>query len=426
MQMQNEKPNSAATGIASPENLTDTTRDHSPDDKIQADLLSVFRSPELSYLNEHHAFSLQQKFSGAAAGIKARICRWLLGGYFASEQAYNAQLVRHLNEISGRLERALIRLEDRREGSVYAVERRASAAVDALRAEVNTDAGTRARENADTRQRLETVESVALGLERIVSKITAKAQASADASSATDAKAAQPVDYSYLMLENRFRGSEAEIASRLSIYPAVFQGASAPVFEMGAGRGELQQLFKSAGIASFGCDQDSAMLEHCASLGLDVRSGDGLTLLRAVPDASLGGFIAVQVVEHLPIEVVNELFELLRRKLQPGSRLALETINSESMVALTRNYFRDPTHTAPLHPDTLRFLAERAGLKVQEIRKLSPYPEGAILQTLDTDEFLPPRMRTVIESLNHNVGVLNGLLFGFQDYCLIAEVPAGA
>ena len=412
MKQQNERPSSPISAPA----------DH---EKIEGDLLSVFHSAELDYLNANHSFPLEQKFSGKASGLKARLCRWLLGGYFAKEQEYNAQLTRHLNEISARLERALVRIEDRREGSIYAVERRASAALEAIRSELNTESGARVREIADAKSRLETVESVALGLERIVSRIAAKAQPE---SSSAQGAAVQSgaVDYNYLMLENRFRGSEAEIASRLAVYPPIFQSCSGAVFEMGAGRGELQRLFRSAGIESFGCEQDAAMLEHCSEAGLDVRAGDGLAILRELPDASLGGFIAVQVVEHLPIDVVNALFALLDKKLKPGSPVVLETINSGSIVALTQNYFRDPTHTAPLHPDTLRFLAERSGLKVREIRKLSPYPEGAVLKTVESDAFMPPRMRTVVESLNHNVGILNNLLFGFQDYCLIAEVVSHA
>ncbi len=386
----------------------------------ETDVLSALRSSELSYLNEHHSYPVEERTSGIAAGLKARLGRWLFGDYFEREHRYHSKLVQHLNELSSRLERALVRLEDRREGGLYAFERRANASVESIRGELNRLSGERARESGEFESRLGTLESVTTGLERIVSRLTRPTEAPVGGASSS----VGAIDYSYLLLENRFRGSEDEIKARLACYPPLFARSSLPVFEMGSGRGELQTLFREAGIASVGCEQDEAMLERCAELNLDVRRGDGLKLLREAEARSLGGFIAIQVVEHLPIEVLKALLREIEAKLVPGSAIVLETINSESVVALCRNYFRDPTHTAPLHPDTLRFLVESAGLRVREVKKLSPYPEGAVLQRLEADQFLPPRMRTIVETLNHNIEVLNALLFGFQDYALIAEVPS--
>jgi O-antigen chain-terminating methyltransferase len=82
---------------------------------------------------------------------------------------------------------------------------------------------------------------------------------------------AAPIDYSYLLLENRFRGSEVEIRRRLSIYPPLFAGSSKPVLEIGPGRGELQQLFKEQHVPSYGVDMDPAMVEACKTKGFDVR-----------------------------------------------------------------------------------------------------------------------------------------------------------
>jgi O-antigen chain-terminating methyltransferase len=165
------------------------------------------------------------------------------------------------------------------------------------------------------------------------------------------------------------------------------------------------------------------MVERCHTLELDVRKGDGIEHLRSLSPGSIGGFAAIQVVEHLPVSVLEELLSLLRTRVSSGGRILLETINSESLLALARNYFRDPTHVAPLHPDTLRFLVESAGLRVVEIRYQSPFPDGAKLQALDEDAVLGPRARETIKLLNRNTKQLNDILYGFQDYALLAEVP---
>ena len=86
-------------------------------------------------------------------------------------------------------------------------------------------------------------------------------------------------DYSYLMLENRFRGSETNLTAHLSIYPPYFQGLS-DVLEIGSGRGELQSLFKQAGIASYGVDVDAAMVEAARERGHSIVEGDALAHLR--------------------------------------------------------------------------------------------------------------------------------------------------
>ena len=89
---------------------------------------------------------------------------------------------------------------------------------------------------------------------------------------------------------------------------------------------------------------------------------------------------------------------------------------------MTHNYFRDPTHAAPLHPDTLCYVLELAGIKVLEVMKLSEYPKGALLENLITDNSMSPNFRGAVEAINRNFSQLNNLLYGAQDYCVVAEV----
>jgi O-antigen chain-terminating methyltransferase len=266
--------------------------------------------------------------------------------------------------------------------------------------------------------RLQTVESVSSGVERIVGRLTRDIpeQSSAEVIPLPPTVA----DQSYVMLENRYRGSEQEIAERLQIYPPLFSRDKGPVLEIGAGRGELQILFRDAQVPSYGIDLDPAMVAAAREKGTCVELAD-VSVLENAQDRSLGGVIAIQVVEHLTRQQLASLFNACARKVAVGGRIVFETINPQSMLALSSNYFRDPTHVWPLHPDTLSFAMTMAGLKVIEIRKLSPVPEGSLLKRVPVEEYMTPRWAHAVDTLNRNVDQLNDLLFGYQDYAIVAE-----
>ena len=67
-------------------------------------------------------------------------------------------------------------------------------------------------------------------------------------------------DFSYLLLENRFRGGEEAIKKALSFYPDFFKKAAKPILEIGPGRGELLELFKEKGLQAYGVDIDGPMV----------------------------------------------------------------------------------------------------------------------------------------------------------------------
>ena len=106
---------------------------------------------------------------------------------------------------------------------------------------------------------------------------------------------------------------------------------------------------------------------------------------------------------------MTALVALAGEKLADGGVLILETPNPESLVAGSINFHRDLTHVRPIHPDTLAFLAESAGFSNVEIRRLSPVP--------DEDRLPVPgdgRLDAVVERLND-------LLYGYQDYAVVAR-----
>ena len=299
-----------------------------------------------------------------------------------------------------------------------------AAALSDIRENLRTLNTAVARQDAE----LTMMDSVARGLERIVASMQGKVSPTEQASnvskeSSSDAFASK-TDTDYLMLENRYRGSREEIARRLQIYPAMFSAASDSVLEIGPGRGELLQLFKEAGVSAYGVDINAAMSRCGREDGLIVETGDAVEHMRGLKDSSLSGVIAIQVIEHLSMSTLRELLSLCLSKVAPGGKVVFETINSESIVALTQHYFRDPTHVWPLHPETMRFAMEMAGFDVLEVRKLEPFPEAAQLASMPIEEYMTPRWVNLMHGINRNFELLNNILFGHQDYCIVALVPA--
>ena len=402
----------------------------------------LLHSIELQYLNANYASGTVPDFdspqgsrrlgAGLIGGLKRRLAKmiWgLLDPHFTAEREYNARVVQFLNDVAKYVDardasnfwelirkidydvqKSLERIEriaDQFNASQLSSERRVADLI-------NRDLGSLRATAAQNSDQIRVLDSVARGMESILARLKPTSP------TAVDTAPSGATDYSYLLLENRYRGGESEISSRLEIYPPIFAGQRLPVLEIGSGRGELQKLFKRQSISSYGVDMDKAMVEHCQAIGVDTRLEDGLKHLASLADDSLGGVIAIQVVEHLTRSQLETLFNLCRAKVVKGGKIIFETINPRSILALSSNYFRDPTHVWPLHPDTLAYSMQLAGLKIDETRFLSPVPSEALLAQIPLAEELTPRLAAVFQLLNRNIQQLNELLYGHQDYCIIA------
>jgi len=227
--------------------------------------------------------------------------------------------------------------------------------------------------------------------------------------------------YKYVGFENKFRGSEDDIRARQLSYVELFRGAT-DVLDLGCGRGELLALFREHGIAARGLDLNHEMVETCRARGLEAHEGDAMAYLQSLPDASLGGLVALQVVEHFPPAYLVRFLDVAFYKLRPGARLVLETLNPSSWVAFFEAYIRDITHAWPLHPETLKYLVVASGFQRVEVRMLSPYPEADKLQHVSGAAGGGPLpLVSLASTFNENVNKLNALMFSHLDYAVVAE-----
>jgi SAM-dependent methyltransferase len=301
----------------------------------------------------------------------------------------------------------------RRWESMVAREQRYGAAVDELRTSIAS------------------IQQTGLMLKRelergLAAKAAPGAAAGVAAASPVRAAAAVPTTdavnaYKYVAFENKFRGSEADIRARLLQYVDLFGGADG-VLDLGCGRGEFLALLRERGIRAHGLDLNHEMVEACRAAGLEAVEGDALAYLESLPDASLGGLIAVQVVEHFQPAYLTTFLDVAYHKLTPGSKIVLETLNPACWFAFFEAYIRDITHAWPLHPETLKFLVVASGFQRVQMRWLSPYPSDAKLQHIE----LPPDSRTggmaaLAQAFNENVDKANAVMFSYLDYAVVGE-----
>jgi SAM-dependent methyltransferase len=383
----------------------------------------------------NHAWTiLEDRFPERPAGLSGQafdIVWPAIKPVFDRQMAFNAALVDHLNrnatahrQAHAALAQAIPALRD----SFAALVTFESKLVQFLQT-ITPLADANYREINDAVEQLRTITNIAqrtaVAAQRAAQSGASSASGASGASGARDARDAP--DITYVGFEDRFRGSEAEIRARQQDYVQYFAGQS-DVLDLGCGRGELLELLRERGIRARGLDVNPEMVEVCKARGLDVTNADARGYLRTVPDESLGGVIALQVIEHLEPAYLAETLALAYDKLRPGARMVLETINPACWVAFFESFIRDLTHEKPIHPETLQYLLQANGFSNVEIVYRAPIAEGGKLRRVTSrpehyGDTAQDALTELVSSFNSNVDRLNGRLFSYQDYAAIATRP---
>jgi SAM-dependent methyltransferase len=429
-----------------------------------------------SPVDDHQVTPLNESWNilpappAAGSGLRGRLARFVwrvVGPYFERQLTFNSRLVDHVNRSTAAaraahaaeqatlaaLERHLADLAvfhqrlmlylQQVTGYVDTKDRDTGAGALVLNAAVSGLAETSAKHWESLAAREARVESRAdalaaaqdelramisvsqqgvLSLKRAVERAGAAPEQPAAAAAAPGGSGPvfAPLDaYKYVGFEDQFRGSQADIRRRLESYLPFFDGVR-DVLDVGCGRGEFLDLLGERGIPARGLDSNHEMAEVCRARGLDVAEADAVTYLTALPDGSLGGLFAAQVVEHLPPAYLLRLLELAFHKLRPGGRLVLETLNPACWVAFFDSYIRDITHVWPLHPDTLKYLVSASGFTRTRIEFRSPVAAEDRLQPIAVAG-AERALADLAEAFNANVEKLNSRMFTFLDYAVVAE-----
>ena len=371
------------------------------------------------------------------SGLRGRLTRFiwrLVAPVFTRQQELNALVASHLDQVSAALQRLTSALPEAR--AAQRAELEAFVSFNSILVQYlqqvtpYIDTKTRVLEAS-----LDEVRMAATSAHRaaIAARRQLEATAAAPGSSAhgeqfspsdiaahpSPARVDPTLGAGYVGFEDLFRGTVDEIRARQAEYADRFAGAS-EILDLGCGRGEFLDLLRERGVSAIGVDMNAEMIEECRARGLRAHHADALDYLTGVPDETLGGLTALQVVEHLEPAYLVQLLNTAFAKLRPGAAIVLETINAACWVAYFESYIRDITHVRPLHPETLKFLVVAAGFEGADIHFRSPIAEGGRLQRARTDN-LPRDVADLVQTVNANVDRLNERLFTFLDYAVIAR-----
>ena len=221
-------------------------------------------------------------------------------------------------------------------------------------------------------------------------------------------------DMDYLAFENKYRGSEKSIQKLQEKFVRLYAGKD-NILDIGCGRGEFIKTLLNVGKQYvFGMDINPQMVEKCKKEGLSVELKDGVNYLYDNDNLNLGGIFSSQVIEHLKPSQIVKLIKGAHKNLQEGSPLILETINPMALVTQTMAYTLDLTHRQYVHPFTIEMLLKEHGFKKVEFIYSSPVDiEAPVLKDNDMD----PKE---LEKYNEKIRRMHEMLFGYQDYAVIA------
>jgi SAM-dependent methyltransferase len=368
--------------------------------------------------------AIDRSLKGRLRGLVWR----LIGPPLETQRRFNAELVDHINrnvaahQEAQRAIAALIEVARREFDALVQFE---SLLVQYLQTVTGyIDTKDRSAGGRDLDARVGMAEQRVLALKREIDtarsrapETTPEAAAPARAPEPAGAFSGQVDSLTYVGFEDRFRGSQHEIRSRLEDYVPLLASASG-VVDLGCGRGELLDLLRQNGVAARGVDTNDGMVQLCRSRGLDAELGDALGFLERQPDRSIGGLVAIQVVEHFDPAYLVRFLEAAFHKMRDGAPLILETINPACWMAFFETYIRDVTHKQPLHPDTLRYLVQASGFQNVDVRFRAPVRDSDRLARMEEAD---AALASVARAVNDHADKLNARLFSSMDYAIVAR-----
>jgi SAM-dependent methyltransferase len=382
--------------------------------QVAEDLSFLQSSQDLSQVR----FSSHRKVVGDIIILVKRVLHQLLTPVFERQSAYNAVNARLIASLCERVER----MEERVAATLDALRAEETAFLDALRETITGQLEVLAQQQATGLQALQ-MEVASQSRERraqerhltrLLDEVRKHLSGSMpqELSQTFARKEQRPLDAFFAAFDEQFRGTRTNIKEQLRMYLTPLKeakiGMSAnPIVDLGCGRGEWLELLQEEGLQGKGVERNRVLVEACCQAGLDVVESDILTYLYALPNSSIGGVTGFHIIEHLPFDVLLDLFDETVRVLQPGGVAIFETPNPQNVLVSTLEFYNDPTHRTPLPSTLLKFIAEVKGLQRIKLLQLHPFPEAHKVQEAGLE--IAKRF--------------NELFYGPQDYALVGWKP---
>ena len=222
----------------------------------------------------------------------------------------------------------------------------------------------------------------------------------------------------YHCFEEKFRGSQELIRERQQTYVPVIKQyipdfGKARFVDVGSGRGEWLDILRENGAADYvGVDLNARQNALCAARGHRVVEMDCNAYLATLQDSSVDMVSGFQLIEHLCMSDLVELFRQSYRVLKPGGIILFETPDPRNLTVGADTFYMGPSHKRPLEPKLVEFLVEWCGYKVVRCIDANACPNWAGVTSRPED----PDLQEVIRQFND----VNYRLFGPRDYAILA------
>ena len=236
----------------------------------------------------------------------------------------------------------------------------------------------------------------------------------------TDSSAAFDRPGDYYKFNVNFGGSDAAIQANIAPLLGIFAGRK-NVLDIGCGRGIFLENLREKGIGGYGIDVNEEMIALCRQKGLKVWQEGAIFHLAELKDGVLDGIFISHVMEHLSPKEMVDLVCLVYQKLKNDSPIVVITPNILNLSVSSNTFFIDPTHINHVHPEVLKFSLSLQGFREIQESFSQPMPDELKLHEIDIEALAEPEVKHLAEKINANFAKLNGVLFGFMDYIIIAK-----
>ncbi len=198
-------------------------------------------------------------------------------------------------------------------------------------------------------------------------------------------------DALYVEFEDKFRGTRADIKQRMEVYlpylvTLPFKKEQIEILDVGCGRGEWLELLKENNYHAKGIDLNTIMVSLSQDFGLNTKKIDVIEHLKSLEDETISMITGFHIIEHLPFNILMDMYKECYRVLKKGGMIIFETPNPENLLVSAHYFYTDPTHINPLVPATTEFLVEYNGFRDIELKRLHKYSQYNPI-SMD-DEFL--------------------------------------
>lgn len=136
------------------------------------------------------------------------------------------------------------------------------------------------------------------------------------------------------------------------------------VLDLGCGAGIFVSLLQEAGIDAVGVERNTDIVSYGRGMGLNIIAADALEFL-VNTEETFDGIYCSHFVEHLPIDVVQQLLTNLARVISDNGVVVLAFPDPESIRSQLLGFWRDPEHVRFYHPELILSLAQAVGLDAE-------------------------------------------------------------